>query len=168
MTEINRDKIGLAAECYLKEKWGLNDQTMRSVLCKELGTVLQSAPFYKQVQYSRILHKQWATMQRNFKFHYAHACRDPLSVAFRNKQIIGLHVSLQKIHTNPIIINHIIRALYQCYADHNVLPIPILDKMSENDRLDSIAINQTMRLRIYNLVSAVMTRSFPREGHSVI
>ena len=185
-SELNRGKIGHAAECYLKEKWNFDDNAMKTVLWKELGTVLQSVPFYKRVQYARIMHKQWATMKRNCAWGFTESdkcpicskavedrkhilsCRDPLSIAFRNKQILGLRASLQKIHTNPFITNHIIRSLYQYHGGYNISLIPIRPTMSELEKLDSIAINDTITLGMDNFLSAVVTKSISDAQHRYI
>lgn len=145
VTEINRAKLGHVAEAYLRERWSFSGNAMRDVHWNELGTVINSVPFYKKVQYSRILHKQWPTMKRNHAWGYSTTdkcplcmryvedrqhvltCKDPIAQAHRDKLLLGLRTDLYKLQTSAFIVNHMIRILREYHSGNEVQTLTVDD-----------------------------------------
>ena len=178
ITEINRAKIGHEAENYLKRRWSYDDKKMKTVLWKELGTVMNSVPFYRKMQYSRILHKQWPTMKRNLHWKFsdtdkcplcttsvedrAHIllCKDELAVSNRDKLLIALKNDFIKIHTDPFLANHIIRILRQFHSGVPVSKIESENYSSKIERYRNQLLNIIIDNGVDNLLSGVITADF--------
>ena len=127
--EIVRLKTGHEAEKYLQRRWKLDNFTMRKIQWSDICNVIKKVPNYRKTQYAKILHKTWPTMKRNMEWKLSNSnkcplcfseiedrihiyrCRGHLAIAHRNQQLILLRKKLAKANTNPLITNHIIRAL---------------------------------------------------------
>ena len=173
--EINRAKIGHQAEQYLQGRWSFGTSDMLQVHWTELGTAINSVPFYKKVQYSRILHKQWPTMKRNMEWKCSQTdkcpicmscvedrshvlqCHDPLAQTYRDTAMLSLRDELYKIQSSPFLISHVLRLIRQYHARQ---PIQML---TEDDFLDEEQcyvplINKVASYGVDNLLSAVVTQ----------
>ena len=176
INEINRAKIGHEAEGYLKHRWHYDDTKMRQVLWKELGSVINGVLFYRKMQYSRILHKQWPTMKRNFLWKYSETdkcpmcttqvetrehvllCTDELAITYRDKMLLGLKTDLLKNHTDPFLTNHIMRILRQFHSGYPVTKIPILPDIGGIQLHRIQLLNTVIDNGVDNLLSGVITR----------
>ena len=175
INEINGAKIGHEAETYLKRRWSFDDEKMRKVLWKELGNGINGAPFFKKMQYSRILHKQWPTMKRYCVWKYSETdlcplcskhvedrnhvflCKDELAVTYRDQALIELKKDLLKIHTDHFLTNHIIRILRQYHLEFPVTEIQLRDDAGKFERCRAKLLNMVIDSGVNNLLSGVIT-----------
>ena len=148
---------------------------MRKVLWKELGNGINGAPFFKKMQYSRILHKQWPTMKRYCVWKYSETdlcplcskhvedrnhvflCKDELAVTYRDQALIELKKDLLKIHTDHFLTNHIIRILRQYHSEFPVTEIQLRDDAGKFERCRAKLLNMVIDSGANNLLSGVIT-----------
>ena len=77
-SEIIRLKVGMEAGKYLQKRWEISDEAMTKVLWSDMKKVISKAPTYRKTQYTKIIHKMWPTMQRNFEWKFSNDPKCPL------------------------------------------------------------------------------------------
>lgn len=172
---INRYKIGHEAEQWLASRWKLTDQQMTNIAWNDLKHVLTNAKSTKQQQYTKIIHKMWSINARQYKWKqvtspacpFCHEtdetrthlfqCPHPVSKTNRTTLLLNLRTHLQGIATSPLIVNHILRCLYQFHNGFEVTPINTALAKDITEKTQMNAINHQISFGIDNLLSGALT-----------
>ena len=84
-------------------------------------------------------------------------CNDSLAVAHRNQQLIQLRKTLTKVHTNPLLTNHIVNSLQQLVNGFQTPKIKIVDASTGDGRADPSSINELLEIGVDNIISGVVS-----------
>ena len=142
--------MGLQVEHYIKKKHDLSAQQMQNIQWHDIDYVLRGTSIAKQTQFIKIFHQKWPTMYRNKRWKqsttdqcpmclneckdsiHVYQCSDTRAKTNRSFHILELRKKLQGISTDPFIVNHIGRIIYQFSSNFPVNHIHTTETSTED------------------------------------
>lgn len=136
---LNRYKVWLQVEHYIRKKHDLSAQHMQKLQWNGIDNVIRGISIAKRTQFIKKIHQKWPTMHRNKRWKqstndqcplcikecensmHVYQCPDHRAKTNRSLQIVELKKKIQGISTDPFLINHIGRIIYQFSSN---FPVP--------------------------------------------
>ena len=174
LNHLNRYAVGLPVEKYIQNKFDLTDHQMRSIAWGDIANVLRGVSISNRTHFIKIFHHKWPTMARNKRWKqsdtdrcplcqqfsedsmHVYQCQDSRAKTCRSLQINELKKKLKGISTDPFIINHITRMIFQFSSN---FPVPFINTNSNTSAemyTKASAINNQIAMGVQSLFSGYL------------
>ena len=180
-SNIHRYKVGHEAEKQCAKTWKIPQRSLSKVDWSNLRNEFRSRRGRSRFRLTKSIHRQWPTMVREKRWKrstsslcplckqtdenlsHVFQCQHDLIKTNRSKQLSDLKSSLQKYKTSPLLINHIMRMLYQYCGGHRVSKIkstPTTTQFSLQQQLSHAIQIQVDILGVQNMILGIVTPEF--------
>ena len=148
---------------------------MNNINWNDIESVIGSASISTQTHFITKFHHAWPTMSRNFKWkqsetnicplcqkheettNHVYQCSDERAKPCRSLQILEIKKKLQASSTDPFIINHMGKILYQFSAGYNVNLLPTPATASPELKLKVQSLNNQVSMGPLLMLSGFIT-----------
>lgn len=180
-SNINRYKIGHEAEHQCSKTWKISIPSLHKLDWLNLRKEYKSRRGANRFRMTKAIHRQWPLMTREKKWNRAssalcplckhenetlehiYRCKNVQIQSNRSKLFSDLKKSLKAYKTSPILINHILRMMYQFCGGHRVSKIKSVEQNDQSTftaRLSQAIQIQCDDLGIQNMLLGLVTPVF--------